>query len=396
MSDQFKQLTYSHQQIQELLDKVSKGYLLSPDEYKYLMNNIGLENISVFDGNYNSLTDKPDIKLMIDNLIALNNEKISKELKEEVAWILKLCRNELDVHIEKYEELRKQVDAGLATLDEDIKELIENTVIDSIVELDDEIRDKVANIEIKVDTIENSKADDKHMHLSGEIEGLPAHINQTNADIKTLYKEAHTHTNDTILNNIAKEDIERWNKKVSVEELNHSVDSAVANASIVLNLADKNYVDSQDNKLQNYLEENIEQKYVQKIDYESYINQNKDHIHCIDDIYMSTVEMTEDGEVITISGSPYTIKQLLDSKVSKITKIDDNGIEVETHTLIEKDLLRRIKKQLFYSDNNENERPLNPDIGEYFFDTNIKKPIWWNGDNWIDCNGNKIDEGKEE
>ena len=143
MSDQFKQLTYSHQQIQELLDKVSKGYLLSPDEYKYLMNNIGLENISVFDGNYNSLTDKPDIKLMIDNLIALNNEKISKELKEEVAWILKLCRNELDVHIEKYEELRKQVDTGLATLDEDIENLIIDTIIESIEDLDNEMKRKI-------------------------------------------------------------------------------------------------------------------------------------------------------------------------------------------------------------------------------------------------------------
>ena len=69
---------------------------------------------------------------------------------------------------------------------------------------------------------------------------------------------------------------------------------------------------------------------------------------------------------------------------------------IHTNWRIEKDLLRRIKKQLFYSDNNENERPLNPDVGEYFFDINIKKPIWWDGDNWIDCNGNKIDEGKEE
>ena len=88
MSDQFKQLTYSHQQIQELLDKVSKGYLLSPDEYKYLMNNIGLENISVFDGNYNSLTDKPDIKLMIDNLIALNNEKILEVFNNICCWVI--------------------------------------------------------------------------------------------------------------------------------------------------------------------------------------------------------------------------------------------------------------------------------------------------------------------
>ena len=371
MSDQFKQLTYSHQQIQELLDRVSKGYLLSPDEYKYLMNKIGLENISIFDGNYDNLINKPDIDLIIKNFINLNNEEISKELKEEVAWILKLCRNELDIHISKYEELKNQIDEGLIAFDEEMKDFVIDAVIDSIDNLDNDIKDKLADIETKIEEVNRSKADESHMHLSGEIEGLPAHIEQTNADIKTLYEEAHIHLNNVILNSISEEDIERWNKKIGTEELSHSVNSAMANAAITLNLANKNYVDSQDDILQTYLEDNIEQKYVKKIDYESYINQNKKHVHCIDDIYMSTVEMTEDGEIITVSGSPYTIKQSLDSKVSKITEII-NGVEVETHTLIEKELLRQIKKHLFENTNQELKDELIEYIDDASKELNIK------------------------
>ena len=83
-----------------------------------------LNNISDFDGSYNSLTDKPDIELIVKNFIALNNEEISEELKEEVRWILKLCKNELDLHIEKYEELKEQVNDKLAILNEETKELI--------------------------------------------------------------------------------------------------------------------------------------------------------------------------------------------------------------------------------------------------------------------------------
>lgn len=36
------------------------------------------------------------------------------------------------------------------------------------------------------------------------------------------------------------------------------------------------------------------------------------------------------------------------------------------------------------------QRPDSPILGQSFFDTNLKKPIWWNGTNWIDASGNAV------
>lgn len=30
------------------------------------------------------------------------------------------------------------------------------------------------------------------------------------------------------------------------------------------------------------------------------------------------------------------------------------------------------------------------DAGFTFFDTKLKKPIWWNGDTWVDASGNSV------
>lgn len=35
-------------------------------------------------------------------------------------------------------------------------------------------------------------------------------------------------------------------------------------------------------------------------------------------------------------------------------------------------------------------RPQKPSIGDYYFDTRLGKPIWWNGKKWIDATGNVI------
>ena len=38
-----------------------------------------------------------------------------------------------------------------------------------------------------------------------------------------------------------------------------------------------------------------------------------------------------------------------------------------------------------------NSRPTeNLVIGFFVFDTDLNKPIWWNGTGWVDANGNKV------
>lgn len=37
--------------------------------------------------------------------------------------------------------------------------------------------------------------------------------------------------------------------------------------------------------------------------------------------------------------------------------------------------------------NNGNPRPVQPSIGDSYFDTKVGKPLWWNGSKWVDANG---------
>ena len=34
-----------------------------------------------------------------------------------------------------------------------------------------------------------------------------------------------------------------------------------------------------------------------------------------------------------------------------------------------------------------NQRPERPPVGTMYFDTDLKKPIWWNGSHWQDATG---------
>ena len=36
------------------------------------------------------------------------------------------------------------------------------------------------------------------------------------------------------------------------------------------------------------------------------------------------------------------------------------------------------------------ERPINKYLGEQFYDTSLKKPIWWNGHDWSDSTGSLV------
>jgi hypothetical protein len=35
-------------------------------------------------------------------------------------------------------------------------------------------------------------------------------------------------------------------------------------------------------------------------------------------------------------------------------------------------------------------RPSSPDNYEFYFDTDLNKPIWWNGSNWVDATGTTV------
>lgn len=61
-------LDYTHEQIEALFDKICSGYVLSKDQFEKLINEIGLDNISTFDGKYASLEGAPEVPTKVSDL----------------------------------------------------------------------------------------------------------------------------------------------------------------------------------------------------------------------------------------------------------------------------------------------------------------------------------------
>ena len=61
-------LDFGHDEINKLLKKINDGMVLSKEQYQKLINEIGLENISVFDGDYNKLNNLPQIPTKVSEL----------------------------------------------------------------------------------------------------------------------------------------------------------------------------------------------------------------------------------------------------------------------------------------------------------------------------------------
>ena len=66
--NKYRSLNYNHTEINALLEKIQKGFVLSESEYDKLINEIGLDNISVFDGDYEKLENKPQIPEAMSDL----------------------------------------------------------------------------------------------------------------------------------------------------------------------------------------------------------------------------------------------------------------------------------------------------------------------------------------
>ena len=54
-------LDFTHEEINTCMNKIKKGMVLTQKEYDKLIKEIGLNNISTFNGDYNSLKNLPEL-----------------------------------------------------------------------------------------------------------------------------------------------------------------------------------------------------------------------------------------------------------------------------------------------------------------------------------------------
>ncbi len=214
-------LSYKHDEIQNILNRVNAGQLLTKADYDYLINKIGLDKLSVlteFNGYYDSLKGKPNIDYMIAIAIAENNLKVIQELTEKIETDDNKIIESLDGHIKEYEKLISELQSGLIKLDKDSRMYIDNSVRDLKLLLEDS--DKELDIKI------NNKSDKDHVHLIEDIVELPE-VLESKSDTTHIHANDHVHTNKGVIDAINELTIKKWDAKADSEEIPTKVSQLV-------------------------------------------------------------------------------------------------------------------------------------------------------------------------
>ena len=203
-------LSYDHKEIENILNRVYTGMLLTKEDYDYLVNVIGIKNISTFDGYYNSLIGAPDLDYLIAIAIAENNKKITEHIINEVDAKDDQMIELLEMHVKEYEKLINDLQTGLIKLDVETKDYINS----SINELNKELKEQITDIE----SILENKSDKDHIHLIDEIYDL-YEILELKSNISHTHDTEHVHTNKDLLDAINEFTIKKWDAKVDEEEI---------------------------------------------------------------------------------------------------------------------------------------------------------------------------------
>lgn len=108
------------------------------------------------------------------------------------------------------------------------------------------------------------------------------------------------------------------------------------------------------------------------------------------------------GVILKVSDTELDTLQVLNdygdgysSLMTKDITLYDNTRKASRKIMCDNDFLKFFDGNYFQNVSliiagNTNERPLKKSIGSCYFDTNLNKPIWWNGTVWKDSNGTNV------
>lgn len=254
MSDKkYVLLDFGHDEINKLLRKINDGMVLSKEQYQKLINEIGLENISVFDGDYNKLNNLPQIPTKVSELefdielkenegmteedvnaliqSAIENKADKEQLENMNNNMADLLALKLDVkegfslmpneEIERLAKVDNYDDFELKNEIEDLKEAGDEQKQDILVQVEDMLKNKIdmqpgkslvddAEIE-RLSQVDNFDDSELQLALRGKvdnevIESVQDEINQLNEQVakKADAKEGFSFVSDEEIERLAK------------------------------------------------------------------------------------------------------------------------------------------------------------------------------------------------
>ena len=220
-------LGYSHEQLMFLLNKINDGYTLSEDQYKQLIDEIGLENISTFDGDYNSLKNLPNIdKKIVDKISEMNlasNPDIVRELEEVITYVkeqIALKANVNHDHDETY-YTKEEVDVFIDNVSGNID-------LSQYVKHDYLTKELLAYVTVEFINAELKKLASKtHTHKLVEIESIQEEFNKK-ANLDDVYSKNEVYNTEEVnklLENITIDDA-GFLKKDEAENTYLKIDTA--------------------------------------------------------------------------------------------------------------------------------------------------------------------------
>ena len=182
-------LKYTHKELVELLKKLEEGKLLSEEQYKQLIEEIGLDNISTFDLNYYNLKNIPyipvrlgdlyndvgyDVKARVDKELNVLEEIINSEaarLDSIISEVKSLNVSEILSQIQNAQDKTDYIDKSINDLNgvifsfERTIELIQNktleisTEFEALMNMQEKDENKLKNVE-RVLTIHTTSIDE--------------------------------------------------------------------------------------------------------------------------------------------------------------------------------------------------------------------------------------------
>lgn len=119
-SKKYVALKFTHEEINNCMIKMKNGMVLSQDQYQKLINEIGLDNISTFNGDYNALKNLPVIPTKLSELVndlQLGNENNNIEIGITENDVIVLINNAIENKADKQqlEDIEKNFAASLSS-----------------------------------------------------------------------------------------------------------------------------------------------------------------------------------------------------------------------------------------------------------------------------------------